>query len=422
MKSLKSILFVALFVLLISVTAKTQEQWVIYTTNNSGLPSNIVMEMVIDSTNAKWFATSGGLARFKNNVWTVWDTSNSPLTSNGLWSITQDKENNFWIATRRNGIFKFDGVNSWIRYYYTNTGYNLIEVNKVSVDDNNTVWVCSLTGLFQHIRNDHWKRYSNDNSGIPHFAVDDIAFEGHIKWVGTVLGGIGKFNDTIWTVYNHNNTPLVSDFIERIGIDRYNNKWFCTRFGGVAKFNSGQNEWTIYTSTNSGLPSNNTAAIYIDDFNTKWIGIQDGGFVTYNDTTWNYLLAGTSSVTDFKKDKYGNVWICTNTCIRVYNPTGVIGIQYVSEKLPLDYELFQNYPNPFNSGTIISFSVPKASRTKIVIYDILGREAKVLCNNNFNTGKYNIRLDMTEFVSGIYFYSMYNEGNLISTKKLILIK
>ena len=99
-----------------------------------------------------------------------------------------------------------------------------------------------------------------------------------------------------------------------------------------------------------------------------------------------------------------------------------VGIVGQETEIPDSYKLFQNYPNPFNSGTIISFSVPKTSQIKIVIYDILGREVKVVCNNNFTAGKYNVKLDMTEFVSGIYFYSLYNEGNLISTKKLILIK
>ena len=98
------------------------------------------------------------------------------------------------------------------------------------------------------------------------------------------------------------------------------------------------------------------------------------------------------------------------------------GINVSAAILPEKYLLLTAYPNPFNSGTIIGFSVPKTSQIKIAIYDILGREIKILCNNNFNTGNYKIRLDMTEFVSGIYFYSLYNEGNLISTKKLVLIK
>jgi len=140
-----------------------------------------------------------------------------------------------------------------------------------------------------------------------------------------------------------------------------------------------------------------------------YLSLQSGHILYGGIGCWN--MVGTDNTSRF----YG---IRTDSNLLI----SAVGITEPETEIPDSYKLFQNYPNPFNSGTIIGFSVPKTSQIKIVIYDILGREVKVLCNSIFNAGKYNIRLDMTEFVSGIYFYSMYNEGNLISTKKLILIK
>lgn len=396
------------------------QQWVIYNSQNSPLKGT-ALEIIIDRANSKWMATDQGLARFKNNVWTIWDTTNSGLTTNRLNSIAKDRENNIWVSTLSDGIFKFDGVNNWVRYYYTNTGRNLIAAQRIRIDDENTVWVCSFVGLFKHIINDHWIRYCEENSEIPHNTVNDILFEKNIKWVGTVMGGIGRFDDTSWTIYNTNNSPLESNYIERIGIDSYNNKWFCTTFGGVAKFNSNQNQWTIYTSTNSGLIYDNTSAIFIDNFNTKWIGIQGGGCVTYNDTVWNYLLISLETASDFKEDKYGNIWICIGG-LYVYNPNGVIGIENISNELPYDCNLYQNYPNPFNPSTIIRYSVSKNCNIKLKVYNIMGKEISILVEQKQNSGNYQITFDAKNLPSGIYFIRLSSENNYNQTRKMILIK
>jgi ligand-binding sensor domain-containing protein len=380
------------------------------------------MEMVIDSSNTKWIATNNGLARLKGNAWTVWDTNNSPIPNNFIRSIVKDKENKIWIATFNSGILKFDGIN-WTLYYNTNFGYPLLAITRLGIDNNNTLWACSLTlGLLKYVKSlNEWIRYYTGNSGLPDNSVTDVKFEGNIKWVGTVQGGIARFDDTSWTIYNHYNTPLVSDFIERVGIDNLNNKWFCTRFGGVAKFNTIQNQWTIYTSTNSGLPWNNTYAIFFDENNTKWIGIQDGGFVTFNDTNWIfYFDSNYVGASDFKKDRYGNIWICGDG-VMVYNPNGVVKVSEVTNILPNENILYQNFPNPFNPKTEISYEIKKNRFVIIKIYDILGKEIKTLVNEFRQAGKYSVEFDGSNFSSGVYFYRI-QAGDFISIKRMVLIK
>ncbi|MBN1634335.1 MAG: T9SS type A sorting domain-containing protein [Ignavibacteria bacterium] len=414
--------FLIIAFLLFSVLVQAQPQWINYNPNNSGLPGWIVMEMVIDSTNAKWIATNNGLARFGNNVWTVWDTNNSPIPNNFIQSIVKDKENKIWIATRNKGILKFDGIN-WTFYYYTNFGYPLLAINRLRIDNNNTLWACSQTlGLLKFYSSlNKWIRYYTGNSGLPDNSVTDVKFEENIKWIGTVMGGIARFDDSSWTVYNTNNTPLISNFIEGVGIDNYNNKWFCTRFGGVAKFNTFQNQWTLYTSTNSGLPWNNTSTVFFDENNVKWIGIQDGGFVTFNDTNWIYFHdSNYATANDFKKDRYGNIWICEEG-LTVYNPNGIVNIRKNNAILLEDFYLFQNYPNPFNSYTIIKYYLINEDNINLAIYDITGRKIKTLKNIREKRGEYEYLFDASDLSTGVYFYTLKTNGRKL-TKTMILIK
>lgn len=86
-----------------------------------------------------------------------------------------------------------------------------------------------------------------------------------------------------------------------------------------------------------------------------------------------------------------------------------------------DFELYQNYPNPFNISTKIMYELPKDGTVKLSVYDVLGREIKVLINKYQHAGKYVIELTMDEFVSGIYFYQLKFDNKII-TRKMLLLK
>ena len=88
---------------------------------------------------------------------------------------------------------------------------------------------------------------------------------------------------------------------------------------------------------------------------------------------------------------------------------------------PREYELSQNYPNPFNPVTNIKFSLPKAEKVKINIYNSLGEKVLSLVDKEYEAGVYKVELNASGFASGIYFYKI-QAGSFISTKKMILLK
>jgi hypothetical protein len=103
----------------------------------------------------------------------------------------------------------------------------------------------------------------------------------------------------------------------------------------------------------------------------------------------------------------------------------VIGVNNISSEIPNSYMLYQNYPNPFNPTTTIKFTIPpsKGARgmTRIVIYDVLGREIAALVNEKLNPGTYEVDWDGTNYPSGVYFYKLETD-NYSETKKMVLIK
>jgi photosystem II stability/assembly factor-like uncharacterized protein len=89
--------------------------------------------------------------------------------------------------------------------------------------------------------------------------------------------------------------------------------------------------------------------------------------------------------------------------------------------LPKKYQLDQNYPNPFNPTTVISYGMPKNSFVKLAIYDELGREVKVLVNQEETAGNHSVNFDASTLPSGIYFYRIQTR-TFTQTKKLVLLK
>jgi hypothetical protein len=102
----------------------------------------------------------------------------------------------------------------------------------------------------------------------------------------------------------------------------------------------------------------------------------------------------------------------------VQGPTGIIN---TGNGIPKEFNLYQNFPNPFNPSTVIKFDIPVKSDVKLIVYDLLGREAAQLVNGEMNAGRYEITWNAGNLASGIYYYKL-TSGKEVFTKKLILVK
>ncbi|MDA0986682.1 MAG: M14 family zinc carboxypeptidase [Bacteroidetes bacterium] len=89
--------------------------------------------------------------------------------------------------------------------------------------------------------------------------------------------------------------------------------------------------------------------------------------------------------------------------------------------IPDKITLYQNYPNPWNPKTTIKFYLPNKNNIKLILYDVLGREVKVLTSGEFNKGNHSINLDGKNISSGIYFIRL-EAHNYFSTIKTFLSK
>lgn len=71
--------------------------------------------------------------------------------------------------------------------------------------------------------------------------------------------------------------------------------------------------------------------------------------------------------------------------------------------------------------TKINFDIPEARNTKIIVYDILGKEIATILNKKLSPGKHELDLSTMSLPAETYFYKLIVEG-YSETKKMILIK
>lgn len=95
------------------------------------------------------------------------------------------------------------------------------------------------------------------------------------------------------------------------------------------------------------------------------------------------------------------------------------GIENVNQ-LANDFKLYQNYPNPFNPTTTISFDLPFTTEITLTVYDILGREVKILYKGEAGAGNYTTQFDASGLPGGMYLYRLSSPERSIAKKMLLL--
>jgi len=92
------------------------------------------------------------------------------------------------------------------------------------------------------------------------------------------------------------------------------------------------------------------------------------------------------------------------------------------EPIPAQFILCQNYPNPFNASTTISYYLANNGNIDLMIYNMRGRIVENFNHSNNQEGWHEIVFNADNISSGIYFYRLVNEENIISQKKMLLMK
>lgn len=345
-------------------------------------------------------------------------------------------------------------------------------LSDVHFTNTNTGWAAGESLFRTTNGGENWSNvFGAGGSIISVFArtEDSLYFAGARTINGQVTGFIGRSTNVGLTF----DTVSVSNsrYIREIYYTENQTGWYAGEsiFGSLLIKHTPQHGFVYHNVT--GYDNNNFYSVFFLNQNTGWIG--GNGIVlktTNGGENWiNQLTTHAIKVRSIQFTNGNTGWFCGDSLAggKIYcstnggdswiqqfvaagnNPSlfianenlgwavgiggnrrttngGFTGVELLSEKIPEKYALSQNYPNPFNPVTKIKFDIPSVGQrhafdTKIIIYDLLGREVATLVNDQLKPGSYEVDWDGSGFASGVYFYSLVTP-DYVETKRMVLLK
>lgn len=337
----------------------------------------------------------------------IFPVNNNVVYAVGLW--------NFLKTT--------DGGENWIAIFSGGTGQGLPDLEGLYFINENTGW---LVGNVVAMKTTNGGISFTDSMRIEEIS-QDVYFKDSLN--GILCGYSGGFRKTTNGGKNWNRIrvlnpgPLYSFY--RLSVFNDSIVWLGSR--PVYKSTDFGNTWDSISHYPFSGTNDYTYNIYFSSALTGYAGGRSIYLYKTTDGGYNWIQQQTSQSTQglyLGMFAYNDsiVWACGRKIILNTVNGGITLIFNSSISQSDNFKLNQNFPNPFNPRTFINYELAYFSHIRLSIYDILGNEIINLINEKQDRGSYKIAFDGISFPSGIYFYSLYINNNLIDTKKMLLIK
>lgn len=98
-----------------------------------------------------------------------------------------------------------------------------------------------------------------------------------------------------------------------------------------------------------------------------------------------------------------------------YSP--VVEITVLEER----FVLRAAYPNPFSRTTTLAYALPRDSKVRLSVFDVLGKEVNVLVEGPRLAGSHDVVFDASDLPPGAYFYRL-QAGGFEDMKGLVVLK
>ncbi len=417
-----------LLVIIFIFKTVTAQELIVYNENNSPIIANKLSSLAIDSLNNIWVGDGNSLYKFDRD----WSIDLAEFDQYFVYDIAVSPNNTIWLCTNSglvdhqvNKIFFYNG-NIWDTVIYD---FGFFDPIDISVKNDTTIYFA--------LRNNWPNQLGDDEIGIYQNNVFSVLNPDNLWGISSATPlngdsllavdwyGINLFNGTNWTLQNP--VGWRPKAIEKIGNEIY-------AIGeSLGKYESGN--YLSFPLVDTLLMNDSAAitALAIESNQTLWLGTDKGKLIKYNNSGIETFNLTNELISDIAIDRNGNKWFLSNEGCFEFNEDQIVEVENEPE-IPKKYSLAQNYPNPFNPTTTIKYTIPAVetglpayrqagipSLLQLKIYDVLGKEVAVLVNQKQKPGNYQITFSANNLPSGIYFYRILSK-NYSETKKMILLR
>ncbi|RDY23680.1 histidine kinase [Romboutsia maritimum] len=344
------IVFLFIFYNTYSIDAYDNIQFKNLTIEN-GLSQSSVETLIQDSKGYIWLGTNDGLNRYDGYNFKVYkhdeDNPNS-IINNYIISIEEDKNGNIWVGTA-DGLSKINSKDDSITNYTNSKDKgNLSNSNicDISITKNGRVMIATLGGINVYDeKEDKFKKIFDDKNFLPSqvtYNIEEDEFGDF--WIAT-SEGVCKLDSKTKKIHNFNEKGSKNYIENKVVYLIYNDHkgyiWVGTFKHGLEKINIKTNEVTSYThkeGDNNSLPSDFVKDILKDRYGNVWVCTdkgfakykENGKFVVYEAEDYSHSLID-NNIFSIIEDRSGLIWIGTYKGISIFDPNNKIEL-YQHEK------------------------------------------------------------------------------------------
>lgn len=414
---------IILLILLLSVSAVRAESYWTLIAQIGSAPSSFAFS----SNDVMYAGTLGSGVYRSTNYGSSWTQLNNGLNDLNVYSLGINASGQIFAGTQSHGIyFSSNSGSSWI---HTSLSVS-VKVKSIAINSSGHIFAgTNGSGVYRSTNNGStWVSLGT--------LVDvySIAIDGNNR----IFAGCGSPIKAVYrSTNNGTNWAQVYTADHNFNSIAINNSGTVYSATGnlitdnplgdiIVRSYDGGDTWEVpYTfgTSSYGLVVNSVGHLFLGRYRSVWVSTDRG-------ESWNIhadgLVLDSGIVFSYGVNSQGYVYAGQENGYIYRTTASTIGIKKIAEDVPVSYALYQNYPNPFNPVTKIKFSILplKGTRgmiTKLTIYDIFGKEVKVIVNEGLQPGTYEADWDASNYPSGVYFYRL-ESNNFTATNKMILLK
>lgn len=316
-----------------------------------GLPSDVIISVIQDSTKVIFFGTNGsGVLRLENEMDRSFDqytkrSAKPALGSDLVSEISIDRKGTILIGTDGAGLYRYNNNGTFVQVQVPESSViNNSNVEEIFVDEQNNYWLGIYgVGLIfvpgYHQRFKHFQFFDQAMEMSQKNSVLAIV-EDHDKkiWIGTDGSGLYKYDPEteVFTSHVHvstNRNSLSTNVVKSLLVDDKNNLYIGTYGGGLNYLNTRTNTFRRYLhvpGNPTSISTNHVWSLLQDSRGRVYVG-QLGGldeflpekqeFTPLKITGGNPVTNFTASIFSMKEDNQGNIWMGTRLAgIHQYSP------------------------------------------------------------------------------------------------------
>ncbi len=305
------------------------------------LGSIIVTDVVEDKKGFIWIGSDhGGITIVDKNNWKskavkYQGNNKNSLGNNNVKSLYRSSSGIIWVGMNRNGVSYFSENSSKISHYKVNLEdptYN--DMLSLAEDQNGDLWIgTNGKGLLKFdVKHKSFSKPIKLDKAVNKQGLDVVVSLEHSSdnslWIGTYTKGLIQLKNGQFQNYNSKSKPAISDDnVWCITEDHYNNLWLGTIDGGVDRFNPLHQTIKNYNQTD-GLPLNYVTDVLEGPLGRLWFGTGNGisvydpslsKFKNYYESDSLYSLSNNSIVSIYE-DVKGDIWVGTLNGLNKFLP------------------------------------------------------------------------------------------------------